>query len=160
MMQSYVLFRRISLGLVVLGILVAGYLSWAYLSNTDVLCSGVGGCDMVRQSAYSRVLGVPVAVIGLAGYFAILAVFVLEEIDSSLADSAPILVFGLSLVGTLYSAYLTYLEIFVIFAVCPYCVVSAIVMTLIFAIALHRLLGDLPGEYELAQDERIGISNP
>jgi uncharacterized membrane protein len=149
MMQSYVLFRRISLGLVVLGILVAGYLSWAYLSNTDVLCSGVGGCDMV-----------PVAVIGLAGYFAILAVLVLEEIDSSLADSAPILVFGLSLVGTLYSAYLTYLEIFVIFAVCPYCVVSAIVMTLIFAIALHRLLGDLPGEYELAQDERIGISNP
>jgi uncharacterized membrane protein len=157
MMQSYVLFRRMSLGLVILGILVAGYLSWAYLSDTDVLCSGVGGCDMVRQSAYSRVLGVPVAVIGLAGYLAILAVLALEKVSPPLADSAPVLVFGLSLVGTLYSAYLTYLEFFVISAVCPYCIVSAITMTLIFAIALYRLLGDLPGEYEQAQDERIGI---
>lgn len=160
MMQSYVLFRRVSLGLVVLGILVAGYLSVAHFTNSDVLCSSGGGCDMVRQSAYSTVLGVPVAVIGLGGYFTILAVLVLEEIGGPLSDSAPILVFGLSLVGILYSAYLTYLELFVIFAVCPYCVASAIIMTLVFAIALYRLLGDLPGESAQAQEERIGISNP
>ena len=56
--------------------------------------------------------------------------------DWPIGETAPLLIFGLSLIGVLYSAYLTYLELFVIHAVCPWCVVSALIMTSIWILAL------------------------
>lgn len=132
--------RQLLLTLTVLGILVATYLSYVYLFDADVLCTGVGGCDAVKSSRYSYVAGIPVAVIGLGGYVAILAGVLLETASSSMRQYSPILVFGLSLVGLLYSIYLTYLELAVIKAVCPYCVVSAVIMLAIFVVATYRLL--------------------
>ena len=117
--------------LCVAGLLVSGYLAYVYLADADALCSGVGGCDAVKDSRYAAVAGIPVPVLGLAGYAAILA-------------------FGFSLFGTLYSAYLTYLELAVIKAVCPYCVASAVIMTAIFAVALARLVKDLRSVQEYA----------
>ncbi|MEJ2149476.1 MAG: vitamin K epoxide reductase family protein, partial [Chloroflexota bacterium] len=62
------------------------------------------------------------------------------ETNAEWAAVTPMLAFGLTLVGTLYSAYLTYLELFVIFAICPYCVTSAVIMVALFGLALYRLL--------------------
>lgn len=133
--------RRITIGLTVLGILVAGYLTYVELTDSEVLCKGVGGCDVVQNSRYAEIMGVPVALIGLLGYSAILSLLLIEEAASSsrLAEFSPILIFGLSLIGILYSAYLTYIEFFVIRAVCPYCVASALLMAGIFGAALIRL---------------------
>ncbi len=133
--------RRITIWLAILGILIAGYLSYVELTDSEVLCKGVGGCDVVQSSRYAEIAGIPVALIGLLGYSAILGLLLIERVasNSRLAEFSPILVFGLSLIGILYSAYLTYIEFFVIRAVCPYCVASAVVMAGIFGAALVRL---------------------
>jgi uncharacterized membrane protein len=133
------LIRRFSIALAILGVLVAGYLTWAHIDESTALCSEGGGCDIVRQSPYSQIVGIPVAAIGALGYLFILGVLMLEGSNGPLADSGPVLVFGLSLVGALYSAYLTYLELFVINALCPHCVASAIIMAALFVLALSRV---------------------
>ena len=140
MTANHTLSRRILIVLAAAGLLVAGYLAYVYIADVDALCSNVGGCDAVKNSRYSRVAGVPVPVLGMLGYGAILGLLLLEGSNRALAEHSPTLVFGLSLFGTLYSAYLTYLELAVIKAVCPYCVVSAIIMTAILGVATYRLV--------------------
>jgi uncharacterized membrane protein len=131
--------RRLMIALAVVGLLIAGYLLISHYMETNVLCVEGGGCDRVRQSIYSEVLGLPVALFGVLGYSLILGTLILEETNDEWATFAPMLTFGLTLVGTLYSAYLTYLELFVIFAICPYCVTSAVIMVALFGLALCRL---------------------
>ncbi len=139
-MNSARLSRQLLLVFTILGALVAGYLTYIYLFDANVLCTGVGGCDAVKASRYSYVMGIPVAVIGLIGYLAILAGVLLEKASPQAEQYGPVLVFGMSLVGLLYSIYLTYLELAVIKAVCPYCVASAVIMLVVFAIATYRLM--------------------
>ena len=118
------------------GLVNAGYLSWLHLSDrTALLCTEGGGCDLVQNSVYSQIGGVPIALIGLAGYAFILLGLAFEE---RLAEWGPPLVLGASLIGTLYSAYLTYLELFVLHAICPYCVASAAFMVGLLIIAISR----------------------
>ncbi len=137
------LLHRISIALAVAGLLVAAYLTYSGLSDSDALCRPGGGCDRVRQSAYAEVLGVPVALIGVLGYLGILAVLLFEKSVQFFTSQGPMIIFGLSLIGFLYSLYLTYLELFVLFAICPYCVASAVIMTLIFALATYRVVGSV-----------------
>ena len=139
-MNSARLSRQLLLVFTILGVLVSGYLTYIYLFDANVLCTGVGGCDAVKASRYSYVMGIPVAVIGLVGYFAILAGVLLEKASPEAEQYSPVLVFGMSLVGLLYSIYLTYLELAVIKAVCPYCVASAVIMLVVFVIATYRLM--------------------
>jgi len=133
--------RRIVMVLTVPGIMIAAYLTWTHFSNTGIYCvGGSAGCDIVQQSRYSTITGIPVALIGLVGYLAMLAILILEETKGSFSENGPMLMFALSLIGTLYSAYLTYLELFVIYAICQYCVASAIIMLSVFGVSAFRLL--------------------
>ena len=134
---------RLSLALAVLGMLVSGYLTWIKVSNTQAFCSGVGDCEAVNSSAYSEIRGVPVAVLGFAAYLAIAALLAAEKRLAALREYAPLAIFGLALTGTLYSAYLTYVELFVIKAVCPYCVASALIITTVLILSILRLLRGL-----------------
>lgn len=135
------LLRRISMGLGVLGLLVAGYLTWTHYSNSSIQCiGGSNECDIVQASSYSTIAGFPVALLGLIGYIAILGLLLIEEEGGRLAENAPLLLFGLTLIGVAYSTYLTYLELAVIHAICQYCVTSAIIMTALFGIAIYRIL--------------------
>ena len=132
--------------LTIAGIIVAVYLTWSHFSHVYVLCAEGGGCDRVRQSQYSEVAGIPVALFGLVGYLGILGVIIFERTSEFFAENGPMLVFGLTLVGFLYSAYLTYLELFVIHAICPYCVASAVIMTLLFGLATYRVVREINAE--------------
>ncbi len=133
------LIRRIILALALIGLATAGYLVWAKVTNTSVVCIGFNGCDIVQQSAYSEVNGIPVSVIGLIGYIGIITAIIIEERAPDWSQIASYAGFGMSLIGVIYSAYLTYLEAFVILAYCVYCVTSAVVMVLIFAANLYRM---------------------
>jgi uncharacterized membrane protein len=116
----------------VLGALIAGYLTWVHFAELEPFCVGGGGaCERVQSSPYVRLGGVPVAVIGLAGYLAILASLALP--DRSVTAF-------LALVGAAFSAYLTYVELAVIDAICQWCVASAIVMSLLAAASAARLV--------------------
>jgi len=141
MNQKDELLRRISIVLAILGILVASYLTWTHYANTSIQCiGGSHGCDEVNQSVFARVAGVPVALLGLLGYLAILGLLLIETRQGFLAENAPLLVFGCTLFGLAFSAYLTYLELFVIHAICQYCVASAVLMTGLFAISIYRVI--------------------
>jgi uncharacterized membrane protein len=131
--------RGVAIALTILGILDAGYLTWAHYSNASVLCAGSNQCDIVQESVYASVAGVPVALLGFAGYVIMLILLLLEQREGSLVQNIPVILFGLTLVGAAYSAYLTYLELYVILAICPYCVASAVIMAALFAITIYRL---------------------
>lgn len=131
--------RWFSLALAILGLVVASYLVYIKYNPTSSLCTGVGGCASVNTSTYSELMGFPVAAYGAAAFIFLVSVLLLETCLGLLRQWGPLLVFGVSLAGTLYSAYLTYIEIAVIDAVCPYCVTSAVVMTLIFLASIFRL---------------------
>ena len=129
-----------------LGALVAGYLTYIKLAHVEAICRGVGDCEAVNSSIYSQISGIPIAALGLAAYLAILAVLTLEPRLSLVQDYGPLAIFGLALTGTLYSAYLTYVELFVIHAVCPYCVASAVLITGLLILSVVRLVrGPLAG---------------
>lgn len=118
--------------LAVVGAAIAGYLTWVHYAELQPFCVGGGGaCERVQSSPYAELAGVPVAVLGLAGYLAVLGSLALP--DRSVTTF-------LALVGAGFSAYLTYLELAVIHAVCQWCVASAVVMTALAAASVARLL--------------------
>ena len=138
--------RWASMVFAILGSLVAGYLTYIKLAHVEAVCRGVGDCEAVNSSIYSHISGIPIAALGLAAYLVILALLALESRVEGLQDYAPLGIFGLALTGTLYSAYLTYVELFVIHAVCPYCVASAVLITGLLIMAVVRLVrGPLAG---------------
>jgi len=124
---------RTALALSVIGIAVAAYLVYVHYAGIEPACS-TGGCEVVQTSAWADVYGVPVALIGLLGYISILSSLLVLRGDAQLFASA-----GLSLIGFLYSGYLTYQELFTIKAICQWCVASAVILTLLAIVTLWRL---------------------
>jgi len=131
--------RSLSLGLTLLGLGVSAYLTWIKLTGNTASCGPIGDCESVNNSRYAEIGGVPIALLGALGYLVLLAALVVEARWQGLSHAARLAAFGVSLVGTLYSAYLTYVEVAVLRAICPYCVVSAIAMTLILILCVLRL---------------------
>ena len=118
-----------------LGILISGYLTWVHASNTIPFCAGIGQCDLVQSSSYAQIFGLPVAYLGLATYLALLALIALRTSARGVAaEGALLLQFLLLLGGVLFSGWLTYVEVFILEAICPWCVASAIVITLLFGL--------------------------
>jgi uncharacterized membrane protein len=117
-----------------IGLGIAAYLTYVHYAGLHPLCLASGGCEKVQSSHWSKLAGIPVATIGLVGYAAILALlFVPGEIG--LAGTALV-----ALVGFGFSAYLTWVELARIHAVCQWCVASAILMTLLAVLSVVRLL--------------------
>lgn len=122
----------IATGLALAGVLVAGYLITVHYTGQAAFCSGVGGCETVNSSPYAVLFGIPVAAYGFATYLAVAACSLWQARHPSPVLTWPALVaFGLAVVGVLFSAWLTYLELFVIHAICPWCVTSAAIVTLL-----------------------------
>jgi uncharacterized membrane protein len=118
-----------------LGVCVAAYLTYVHYAGLQPFCAGGGhGCERVQSSSYASLSGIPVAVLGLAGYLAITVALVVPGEPARLVSAA------LAVSGFGFSAYLTYLEFFVIHALCQWCVASAILLTLIAVLAVWRLL--------------------
>lgn len=129
----------ISMILGVLGIVDASYLTWVKLSGTSPYCIGNTNCEAVLTSAWATVFGIPLSVYGLAAYLTLVAVLVLETRIAVVAEWGATIVFLLTLAGLLVSGYLVYLQVVVIGEICPYCMVSAGTMTLLFVISLVRV---------------------
>ncbi|MBX5491238.1 MAG: vitamin K epoxide reductase family protein [Chloroflexi bacterium] len=127
--------------LAALGAAIAGYLTLAHYTGATALCTGVGGCEQVQGSRFAVVAGIPVALWGLVLYLGLLGLAAWRAVAGTGTPSfVGLALFALALAGVLYSAYLTYLELFVIGAVCPWCVASAVVITALWALATADLL--------------------
>jgi uncharacterized membrane protein len=117
---------------IVAGLGVAAYLAYVEVTGAVAVCGPVGDCNAVQQSPYARLAGIPIAVLGLLGYGAILAAWIGARVGPvGTRRWAAVLAFALSAVGTLASALLTALEPFAIGAVCAWCLTSALLMTLL-----------------------------
>ena len=117
--------------LAVAGLLISGYLTAVGAGGAEAFCGPVGDCDAVQESQYSQLFGViSVSVIGLLGYAAILVVWVIAKFggEQSAAKAGGLLL-PLTVGGTLFAIYLTFLEPFVIGAACSWCLISAILIT-------------------------------
>ncbi len=127
--------RTAALVLSAIGIAIAAYLTYVHYAELDPVCvGGGGGCERVQNSEYAELAGIPVAVIGLLGYMAVGAASLGRGERSLLAAAV------LALSGAGFSVYLTYLELFVIDAICQWCVASLVVMGGLSAVAVIRLL--------------------
>jgi len=129
--------RRLLIAIAVIsliGIGVAGYLTYTHYAGLNVVCLSSGGCETVQKSVYSKLAGVPVAVLGLAGYIGILLSLAIRN------ELGRIAAFGIALIGFLFSMYLTYREIFTIKAICQWCVSSAVLMTILTILTAIRVL--------------------
>lgn len=131
---------RISMILVVIGLIVSIYMTIYKVTSNDALCLGSGDCSTVNASRYAEVYGIPVATIGIAGYFAILLVHWYEKRDKFFEKNGPMLIFGMALTGFLFTLYLIYIEFAILKAYCPFCLTSQSAMTLIFIISVIRLV--------------------
>jgi len=132
-------FHRVSIGLAILGALVSIYMTIFKLTENPGMCLGSGGCSVVNNSIYAQVYGIPVAVIGVGGYLAILASLLLRTRAPFFEANGTLIVFGLALIGFLFTVYLIYVEVALIHALCPFCVTSQVTMTVLFTISLIAL---------------------
>lgn len=127
--------------LALVGFFVALYL-WLYkIGVIGELKCGTGSCEFVQASRYAWLFGQPVALYGVIGYLVLLVVALVGLQPRFLASPTPTQwLAALAGLGFAFTLYLTYLELFVIHALCRWCVVSAVIMTLIAAIAIPAAL--------------------
>jgi uncharacterized membrane protein len=132
--------RTTLIALAALGIALAGYLTYLHYSGTTPPCSIKGNpCSQVQKSRYSELAGVPVALIGLIGYIAILGSLLAPE-----SERARLVTMAMTLGGFGFSAYLTYRELFTLHKICEWCVSSAILVTIMMCLSVWRFLrGDV-----------------
>ena len=123
-----------------LGIGVSVYLAYVELNQVEVVCGPVGHCNLVQSSPYARIMGVPIAVLGIGTYLAIIGLWIAHRFGSQEWGkwTLPGLV-GLTIFGTVFSIYLTLLELFVIRAVCAWCLTSAVTMATLMLLVVRPL---------------------
>lgn len=121
------------------GLAISFYLTNLYLFDGIIPCGASGGCQTVAESPYAWLLGIPIPMWGAVAYTAITGVTVWGLAMRRLGEWGRLALFGLALAGLLFSGYLTYLELFVIHAICRWCVASAVIMLLLFLVTLPLL---------------------
>jgi uncharacterized membrane protein len=128
--------RRAAAVIAVAGLAVATYIAIADASSGSPVClAGGHGCETVANSKYSHLAGINVAVIGIAGYVLLLASAAIR------GDAGRFSGLLFAAIGFGFSVYLTYLELFVIDAICQWCVASAVLMTALVVVNAARAFG-------------------
>lgn len=104
------------------GVAVAGYLTWVHFDDAALVCVPGGGCETVQESAYAEIGGIPVALLGLGAYVVLFALIVWDTASARLAAAT------VAFVGLVFSLYLVALQLFVIDAVCVWCLANDVVI--------------------------------
>ena len=131
--------RRASILLAFLGLLDSIYLVWVKYTGAYALCGPIGNCESVNTSQYSEIFGIPISLLGAGAYAIMIVLLLLENRSQIWAEFSSLIVFGISLIGVLYSIYLTYIEVVVLKEICPYCVISAIILVILLLLSGIRL---------------------
>jgi uncharacterized membrane protein len=124
--------RGVVAALAMLGVVVAGYLAYSRFAHVSITCTS-GGCETVQASHYSELAGIPVSVLGVAAYLFILGTAFFR---SELARAAGAAV---AAAGALFAAYLLYVQLAKIDAVCDWCVASDVLIALLVVACLQRV---------------------
>src|SRR3984885_8472633 len=125
--------RRLMLVLAVIGLGVATYLTIIHYAGIKPACTAGTSCIKVQSSVWSKLDGVPVALLGLIGYIGITASLLASD-----REETRLATLGLTLIGFAFSGYLTYRELFSIHAICEWCASSAVILTLLLICSVIR----------------------
>lgn len=117
--------RSTSMLLAILGVAIATYLTIIHYDRGALVC-GLGDCQTVQNSKYAEIVGIPVALLGLGMYLSVVGLGVLRRLRPERLPLLTMTAFTLVLAGAFYAAYLTYLEVAVLHAICEWCVTSAL----------------------------------
>jgi len=152
------LLRILGIIMTIIGAGISIYLAYVKLSDGEAICLATGNidCHSVQTSSYSEILGIPISLLGLGAYIAMLGIFALEDRIQFLADYGLTMLFSMTLFGTVYSGYLSYVEGFVLKKWCLWCVASALLMLGLFILSTTRLMrsfGDFEDEDEEDDDD-------
>jgi uncharacterized membrane protein len=124
-----------------IGLLDATYLLIIKLTNNQDLCpKGIGDCWSVNNSSYSELYGIPVSAFGIATYLTLIVLMQWERKYKFWRKNSILFQFGITLVGFLFSIYLTYVQFGILHKICPFCLVSALTMTTMFILTTIRLI--------------------
>jgi uncharacterized membrane protein len=115
------------------GIAVAAYLTVVHYTHTSPICT-TGGCEKVQHSSYAKLAGVPVALLGLVAYVAILGTALVRGVGAALAGVV------LALSGAAFSGYLLWAQLARIDAICQWCVANDAIIAVVAALCVARLL--------------------
>lgn len=128
----------VSLVVIVIGIFVSIYLWYEYSKPTPIICAT--DCEKVRDSKYANLYGISMPFLGLVYYLFLLALTLTVVFKKRINSALKLTVWSLAVGGLFFSIYLTYLEIWVIEAICQWCVVSAICTVILFIVSTNILL--------------------
>lgn len=133
--------RRLQLLFVLVGLVVAGYLSYLKLADAPAVCvqSGPFNCDVVLNSQYSELAGIPIAYLGFAVYVIIGLILVLENKNTFLQQFGNLISFGIALFAWLFSMWLVYVQFGLLQAICPWCLTHETNFTLLFFAIVYRV---------------------
>lgn len=131
----------ISLLLIAFGIVVSGYLSYVKLTDVPMACAVDSGfdCASVQNSAYSRVMDIPIAWLGLGTYLVLGGLLLAQYRVDFLRENGMLIIFGIVLFAFMYSMYLVYIQGTVLKAWCQWCLMHEATMTVLFVITMLRL---------------------
>lgn len=138
-LDSFDVLRRVMLVVAVLAIGLTAYLTYVHYSGARPACTAGQSCLKVQTSIWSKLDGVPVALIGLLGYIGIFLSLLLPN-----RDEIRLATLGMTMAGFGFSAYLTYREIFSIKAICEECVASFVLIALLLGCAVVRYVRGAP----------------
>lgn len=138
--RGWVLLAPLSLG----GLATSAYLTYSHYADKPTQCAGIGSCEYVQTSKYSEILGLPVALMGLLFFVGLITLVALRLVLGERQGSwAQPLAFSMTLGGLAFVSYLTSIELFVIDAICPWCVATAVFTAACFAVTLWGASLDL-----------------
>lgn len=125
--------------LAIVGLGISAYLTATHYADKPIVCAGLGQCDYVNSSEYASVAGIPVSVLGILAYSGLLGTALVWAFRPR-SEFLPVAYWGMALAGAGYAGYLTYVELDILHAICVWCVVSAVVLTLSLLLATGYLL--------------------
>lgn len=125
--------RRAAVAVALAGIALSGYLLYVRASGSRLACP-TGGCETVQASSYSEVLGVPVALLGLLGYIAIVALALARGELARLGQAT------LALAALAFAGYLLYVQLYVLHAVCAWCIGNDVLVATVAGLSVAWLL--------------------
>jgi uncharacterized membrane protein len=124
------------------GLGIATYLAYVEITHVEALCGPIGECNIVQTSSYALMLGIPVAVLGVVYYLAVGALWLGQTyLRGRWANLTKLALLGLTLFGVLFSIYLTLLELFVVRAICSWCLGSAVTATILMLLVAVPITG-------------------
>lgn len=152
--RSFITIRHIQLLSVLIGLGISGYLSYLKMSHVPSVCieNGPFNCEVVLNSIYSEIAGIPIAYLGFLTYVVIGIVLLLENRVGFLQEYGKLITFGVGLFAWMFSMWLVFVQFALLQALCPWCLSHETNFTILFGLICYRLYKDMTEDDDFEEE--------